>query len=226
MNRTSNLPYMFGGLSLFISIVIFIAAFTTGYPPIRTKMHSDAYVKAAKVELNSHLSQSDGGTMYSPIFFYNVDNKEYSCSSSVSSSWKPDINNSKVYYNSNNPNHCVSEYEFTSILFFVCVLSIIALSMFVVGAFVLFIIIKRNVKNKKLLKHGQLIKNIPCTITPSNVTLNDKMGYIIEVEYQGLKLKSETKFDIDIRRNSVDLLIDPLNSKNYFIDFDINNITE
>ena len=41
-------------------------------------------------------------------------------------------------------------------------------------------------------------------------------GYIVEVEYEGLKLTSEIKYKIDIRRNTADLLIDPLNPKNYF----------
>ena len=55
-------------------------------------------------------------------------------------------------------------------------------------------------------------------------TLYATQGYVVEVEYNGLKLKSELKYQIDIRRNTADLLIDPLDAKNYFIDFDIKEI--
>ena len=68
-----------------------------GYPAIKTRLESDVYAIASKVELNSHQSNSGKGTMYSPVFFYIVDNKEYSCATVSSSSWKPDINNSKIY---------------------------------------------------------------------------------------------------------------------------------
>lgn len=219
--KTSNFPYIFSGLFLFISIVFLIIASAVGYSAISAKISSDAYVIASKVELNSHQSNSGEGTMYSPIFFYIVDNKEYSCATASSLSWKPDINNSKIYYNSKNPSQCISQYDFVSKIVFACIFFIIAIPMFGIGAFVLFIAIRRNIKSKKLLKHGQLIKDVPCKIIPTNITLNGEPGYIVEVEYQGFKLKSETKFDIDVRRNSADLLIDPLNFKNYYIDFDI-----
>ena len=221
MNKPFNLLYIFGGSFLFVSTIFLIIAFSVGYSTARTKMYTDVYTIASRVELNSYQSSSDHDTMYSPVFFYNVDNKEYSCSADLGVSWKPDINNGKIYYNSKNPSQCISEYGFRSKIVFACIFFVLAILKFGIGAFVLFIAIRRNIKNKKLFKQGQLIKNIPCTIIPSNVTLNNKMGYIIEVEYQGLKLRSETKFDIDIRKNSADLLIDPLDAKDYFIGFDI-----
>lgn len=216
----ANLPYIFSGISLFVSITFMIVAIAIGYPTIKTKTNSDMHTTATRVEINSHRS-SDGHMMYSPVFFYNVNGKEYSCSTGSSSDLKPNIDNNKIYYKSQNPDFCISEYDFIRTCIFVGIFFIIAFLLFIIGLYVLVYTIIGNTKYKNLIKHGQLIKNIPCRILPSNVTLNDKQGYIIELEYQELKLKSGIKFDIDTSRNTADLLIDPLNPKNYFIGFDI-----
>ncbi len=216
----SNFPYIFSGIFLFVSSVFLIAVFTIGYPTIKAKMTSDAYTIATRVEINSHRS-SEGKMMYSPVFFYNVNGKEYSCSTGTSSNSKPNIDNNKIYYKSQNPDYCISEYDFVQNCIFVGIFFIISIPLFIIGLYVLVCTILGKNQYKKLKQHGQLIKNIPCRILPSSVTMNDRQGYIIELEYQGLKLKSGTKFDIDVRRTEADLLIDPLNPKNYFIGFDI-----
>ena len=219
----SNFPYIFGGIFLFVSTIFIAFAISMSYSTIKTKMNSDAYTMATRVEINSHRS-SEGNMMYSPVFFYSVNNKEYSCSTGTSSSSKPSLEKNKIFYNSQNPEWCISEYDFIQNSIFAGLFFIIALPQFIIGLFVLMkAIIQRN-KYKKLKQYGQLIKDIPCRIIPSNITMNDRQGYTIELEYEGLKLKSETKFDIDIRKSTADLLIDPLNTKNYFIDFDINKI--
>lgn len=223
--NSSNFPYLFSGLFIFVSAIFILIAVFTGYSAIKTKTNCDTYTIASKVEISSHWSNSNNGSgrtmMYSPVFFYNVEGREYSCSTGSSSSSKPNIDNNKIFYNSQNPEWCISEYDLIQNSIFAGLFFIIALPQFIIGLFVLMKAIIQNSKYKKLKQYGQLIKDIPCRIIPSNITKNDRQGYIIELEYEGLKFKSETKFDIDIRRNMADLLIDPLNTKNYFIGFDI-----
>ena len=221
---SSNFSYVFGGLFLLVSISIIIEAIVVGCFTIKTKINSDTYTMASRVEISSYWSKSSSGStlrMYSPVFFYNVDGKEYSCSTGSASSVKPSLEGNKIFYNSKNPKSCISEYDFKQNCISVGIFFIVALPGFIIGLFVLLKAIAKSNKNKDLAQHGQLIKDIPCKIVPSNITYNGSKGYIIELEYEGNKLKSETKFDIDIRRTTADLLIDPLNHKNYFIGFDI-----
>lgn len=198
-----------------------------GYSTIKTKLNCDTYTTATKIEFNSHWTNSNNKPktiMYSPVFFFNVNNKEYFCSTGSSSSYKPNLFDSKVYYNSQNPEYCISEYNLIQDSILAGIFFIVALPIFIFGFYILICAIIGRAKNKKLRKNGQLIKGIPCMIIPSNITVNNRQGYIIELEYQGLKYRSETKFDIDTRRTEADLLIDPLDVKNYFIDFDITQI--
>ena len=220
----SDYPYIFSGVFLFVSSIFLIVALIFGYNTIKTRMSTDAYTMATRVEINSYLSSDSNGSktmMYSPVFHYNVNDKEYSCSTNFSSSIKPNISNNKIYYKSQYPDFCMNEYDFVQNCIFAGLFFVISLPLFIVGLCVLRCIIIGKNKYKKLRQYGQLIKNIPCKILPSNITYNHKRGYVIQIEYENLVLKSDTKFDIDIRRNTADLLIDPLNPKNYFIDFDI-----
>ncbi len=222
--NSSNFPYLFSGLFIFISAIFILIAVFTAYSAIKTRTNCDTYTIASRVEISSHWSNNNGSRrtmMYSSVFFYNVNGKEYSCSTGSSSSSKPNVDNNKIYYKSQNPDYCISEHDFIQDSILAGIFLIVALPIFIFGLYMLICVIMGNAKIKRLRTNGQLIKNIPCRILPSNITLNDKQGYIIELEYQGLKLKSGTKFDIDARRNTADLLIDPLDSKNYFIDFDI-----
>ena len=225
--KPSNFPYVFGGLFLIISTIFIIAAVSIGYSTAKTKLNADAYTMATRVEISTHWSSNSNGSrtlMYSPVFFYNVNNKEFSCSTGGSSSTKPSLENNKIFYNSQNPEYCISEYDYIQNNILVGIFLLVAIPEFIIGLFVLLKAVMQSNKYKRLKQYGQLIKDIPCKIIPSNVTVNDRQGYIVELEYEGSKLKSEIKFDIDVRRNTADLLIDPLDAKSYFIGFDIEKV--
>lgn len=88
---------------------------------------------------------------------------------------------------------------------------------------------KEKIKKVKELSHkGILIKNLNYNVKPSGTIINGQPIYCIEVIYENdngtkIPLTSEGKFDGRLSRNdgTVDLLIDPNDISNYFIDFEI-----
>ncbi len=94
--------------------------------------------------------------------------------------------------------------------------------------------IKRQTKKEmkratKLAKKGILVKNMPYEAAPTGTFVGSKVYKCIKVNYKNsagveIPLFSETKFDIDEKMKSddtADLLIDPDDYSNYFIDFEI-----
>lgn len=88
---------------------------------------------------------------------------------------------------------------------------------------------KKSIKKlKKLAQEGILVKNIPFTIVPNGETGNNLQSYYIQVKYENelgqvIPLKSEAKYEQKTLDNisTADLLIDPNDNSNYFIDLEI-----
>jgi len=211
--------YMLGIAFLFVAVVIYTILFAVGKQAFEIKSNTNAYTNASKIEVLTN--NSDGSVQYSPIFYFNVDGKEYTCKTSFSRGSRPSVTKNKLYYNSSNPNICISEYELSQLP---VIFIFIILFSFVDIAAGLYFLINANSENKRikqLAQSGLLVKNLPCEIE------NNLKGYKIKIDYKIadgniLKLKSEIRRDYNyIGRQTADLLIDPLNTKNYFIDFDI-----
>lgn len=73
----------------------------------------DRRTEAYKIEVEEKYD-SDEGTMYQPIYYYQVKGKEYECESKSSSSIYPNKKKNKVYYDSKNPTKCLTEYDKSS----------------------------------------------------------------------------------------------------------------
>ena len=86
---------------------------------------------------------------------------------------------------------------------------------------------KSITKANKLAKHGMLVKGIPYKEVDTGTFVGDKHFKCIEVKFKNsagveIPLYSETKYDADIKNpETVDLLIDPNDYSNYFIDYEI-----
>ena len=87
---------------------------------------------------------------------------------------------------------------------------------------------KQIEKLKKLSKTGILIKNLKYEVVSTGTVINGRKIYAIKVNYttkSGVKipLTSEEKHDGQLSREdgTVDLLIDPNDHSNYYIDFEI-----
>ena len=77
------------------------------------KNSMDSKTTSTRVEVKSHVND-EGTTMYSPVYYYEVNGVEYTCSSNSSSSINPGTKNKTVYYDSKNPSNCVNEYSSSS----------------------------------------------------------------------------------------------------------------
>ena len=73
----------------------------------------DSVTTAYKIDVNAQ-SNSDGDTVYSPIYHFKVSEKEYECSSNGGSSPYPKQSKNIVYYDSKDPKNCMMEYEISN----------------------------------------------------------------------------------------------------------------
>ena len=81
---------------------------------------------------------------------------------------------------------------------------------------------------KKLAKTGLLIKRLPYELVPTGTIINGTPIYCIEIQYESksgktITLKSEPKYSniLGDEDGTADLLIDPDDFSNYYIDFEI-----
>ena len=105
----------------------------------------------------------------------------------------------------------------------------------IIGVVLLYVGIKANKKHKvkieklkKLTQIGVLIKNLPYDVKPTGTIVNGRSVYCIEIMYEldnGTKIPliSEGRHDgqLSSEEGTVDLLIDPNDYSNYYIDFEI-----
>ena len=128
------------------------------------------------------------------------------------------------------------ELPFILIGFSMPVLMLAFLIPILIGPIIMIASIKSKNKNKKamnkalkLSKTGILVKNMPYEAINTGTMVAGKYYKCIKVNYKNsagvsIPLYSETKFDMDnimMKDHTVDLLIDPDDYSNYFIDFEI-----
>lgn len=189
----------------------------------------DSKVLSTRVEIKSFLDD-EGSMMYSPIYHYKVDGRDYKCSSNSSSSNNPGTKNEMVYYDSANPSNCMTEYSKTS--------NYITLIFLIIPiAFIIFSTIKIKNINKRikaileLNQKGKLIKNLPYRLENTGMSVNNVPIQRPVVDYT-LSSGSVITLYGDARHDRkhydedgmVDLLIDENNPDNYYIDFEINRL--
>ncbi len=102
---------------------------------------------------------------------------------------------------------------------------------------IVFIFISKSMKKKaqenilrvkKLAKEGFLVKNMPYNLVSSGTVINNQPVYCIQVEFenssgQKIPLQSEPRYNnkLSDKNGTVDLLIDPNDYSNYYIDLEI-----
>ena len=90
-----------------VFLVIMLAIVISNF----TKLNSlDGKTLSSRIEVHEYFND-EGQTMYSPVYYYVVHEKEYSCSSNSSSSIHPGNENKTVYYDTKNPAICMTEYS-------------------------------------------------------------------------------------------------------------------
>lgn len=195
-----------------------------------TKLNSlDSKTKSTRVVVNSH--SDDGTTLYSPTYYYTVDGRQYSCNSDSSSSTNPGTSNKTVYYDSKNPEICMTQYSKSNNYFFLLFI-ILPLAFITIG----FVNIRKVNKRLKLIKElnktGKLVKGLPYNLENTGMAVNGIQIQRPVVEYplpsgstitlQGDPRHDQKTADAD---GLIDVVIDEKDPNNYFIDFEINRLS-
>ncbi len=192
---------------------------------VNKKNSLDKQVESFQVDENGDYDD-EGNYMYTPTFHYEVNGKQYACESKASYSKAPSPNTT-IYYSSEDPKECLSQYELSSnwIIIAGIILSTLTLG---IGIY-LFIKNKKVIKKvNTLLTNGKLIKGLPYALEGTNTYVNGHQVQKIGVYYETpngltLHLVGNPRYDLKSQDEDglVDLLIDPNDNNNYFIDFDI-----
>jgi hypothetical protein len=217
---------------ILLAIGLFFLAIMAGILAMNYLAQSnlDSTTTSTRVEVKSYIDEK-GSMMYSPVYYYTVDNNDYICGSNSSSNINPGTANRTVYYDSKNPENCMTEYsKFNN--WWLIVFMFIPILLIVVAMINIRNVNKKVAQIKKLNQTGKLIKNLPYYLENSGTIVNGVPIQCPVVEYtlpsgstvtmRGDPRHDRRTFDKD---GMVDLVIDEDNPENYFIDFEINRLS-
>ena len=208
------------GITLLIIGILFLSLYMNKvFNGALRKLFLDSEIDSIKINENK---KED---LYSPVYIFEVNNKTHYCEVKNASKIKPNKREIKVYYDSNNPNNCVNEYEATPSIYSYIILFFPMFSISL-GLFAIVLSLKDIKKLNYLEKNGTLIKNMVYCIEKIEIKKR-KFIKVIGVDYklsngEIIHLISDLpKKNIDII-GYVDLLIDKNNLNNFYIDFNLN----
>ncbi len=218
-NRTLGIVFLCFGLLFFFIIGGVVLS------SIIEKNSLNSSVEATYIEWKEHYDNEDNSITYSPIYRYTVDDKEYTCHSNVSSNIKS--GDGIVYYDSDNPAKCMTDFENNSTwIFFIFLL--LPIIFIIVGACFIKSYLKRSKTLQSLASTGILVKGIPYQIIDSNVTVNNRVLKCFSINFTfpngtTKNIVSDPANDHVLQDfdGKCDLLYDPNNYDNYFIDLEI-----
>ena len=219
--KNFTLPIIF----LLIGIVFIVIISVIGINFKNKDNKLDAQINAQNIEWVE--DRDDDGITYKPVYYYEIDGLEYTCSSNVSSNSK----NAKgiVYFNTNNPSECLTDYEKSNSKIFL-VFMILPIVFIIIGGVILIKNIKKIRVMKQLATNGILVKGIPYELVYTNITVNNNRLQAISINYKFPNGEVRTLKGLPLYKGSMhnydsglcDLLYDPSNYDNYYIDFEIN----
>lgn len=221
LDKGSKRPLIFVVIGI-ILIAVFLGLYIMG---VIKKNNYDKSVKTNNINSNAFIND-DGSVLYSPIYQYKVNDNTYECKTSVSSSKKPNKTGT-VYYNSKDPNDCMTDYSYKNgnFLLIGAALGVIFTA---IGIAMIHSHNKMIKKIKKLETSGKLIKGIPYKMEDTGTVIHNKSLQRIVVNLNMSdgtihRFEGEPRYDY---KNSdedglVDLLLDPNDLSNYYLDFEI-----
>lgn len=226
----SNLKkgYKFYGAFLAVSLLFILVVCWNPVRAIIKKVSMDSEVKAHDVRVEKDKEPGKSVT-YQPTYYYMVDGKEYKYTLAYSTNKGISKMKTKntIYYDSQNPNDCVSEYEArigSTEGFLMLFISVFGF----VGIKGMSEVKKRIEKTKWLAQNGTLIKGLKYQLVPTGSKVKGKRIMAIQVDYELpsgsiVKLTGDPRYDSKLfdEDGLVDLLIDLNDTNNYYIDFNI-----
>ena len=218
-------------IAFLIAGIVFLGLFGgIYYSNISDEKRMDAQTMSTKVEINTK-RDSDGEIMYSPIYYYEVEGKEYTCSSNMSSNLKPSTQNKEVKYNSSNPEDCLSDYTKSGNKYLLIAL-LLPVLFITIAIFGMIKINKRIKKINALNQYGKLVKNLPYRMEDTGTVVNNVPIQRPVVDYplpsgSTITLYGDPRNDRKFADSDglVDVIIDENDLTNYYIDFEINRLT-
>ena len=214
-----NIELIIGIILLIVGILFLSLYMNKVFNGALRKLFLDSDVEAIIINENK---KED---IYSPVYVFKVNNKTYYCEVKNASRIRPDKNEILVYYDFNNPNNCVNEYEATPSIYSYIVMFFPMFSISL-GLFAITLSLKDIRKLNYLEKNGTLIKNMVYSIEDIEIKKR-KFIKVVGVDYklpsgEIIHLISDLpKKDIDII-GYIDLLIDKKNLNNFYLDFNMN----
>ena len=220
-----NKELIIGFILLIIGILFLNLYMNNVFNGAFRKLFLDKEIEATIIDENR--IKKENNYMYSPVYTFIVNDKTYYCNVLKSSSIKPNKKKTLVFYDSNNPNNCVTEYEATPSIYSYVILFFPMFSI-ALGLFSIVLSLNDIKKLHNLEKNGTLIKNIVYSLEEIEIK-RGKYLKVIAVDYvksddNKLHLISDLpRKNIDVI-GYVDLLIDKNNLNNFYIDFNLKNI--
>lgn len=215
--------YLFAG----IGVLFLILMATLIINQVKTKNMMDSSVIANEIEIYQ-TTNSDGDYLYGARYHYTVDNVDYVCNSSYTSSSSTGFKSSDVVlYQADNPSNSMAEAS-SNISTVLLLFAIIPLVITGVGIMGVINNTKKVKKLKWLANNGTLFRNLDYTLVNSNLTVNGvtKKAFRIDttlpngriVDLVSGPIFSNNLSDAD---GYVDLLIDENDYSNFYIDLNI-----
>lgn len=219
--------YSIAAICLIVGISLLLILGCIAINKVLKKKSLDSTVEATRIIDNCNYN-SDDDMMCSPIYYFIVDNVEYKCETTGSSSLMVNSSNNKVYYDSANPSNCLTEYDnntsfITYLVLIIPIVSIIlAISNFIKTN-------KRVKKIKYLAEHGTLYKGLRYRLEPTGMQVNNRdiLAPVIDFTLPNgsiLRIKGDPIMNGKMADQDglMDLLIDLNDPNNNYVDFEIN----
>ncbi|HEY4518488.1 MAG TPA: DUF3592 domain-containing protein [Candidatus Paceibacterota bacterium] len=228
------------GVGLFIFLLLFGAIFTfVGVFAIRSTKVDPGWTRVSGKIVDVSPRTSDGSTTYAPVVEYVVEDQANRVTSSFSSSFRPDIGESKeVAYNPTRPQEA-KVVEGTSGSWFLYIFPAVGILCILLAFYSFIKSLKRGSEIKRLLQSGQKLQGVLVDVQASATTSNGRHSYKLLVaatdnmgkvqNYESDSLSGAGAMVMMDFRNSpipIDVYIDNANPKSYYVDIsDIPNLT-
>lgn len=217
--KTNKLMYKI----IFIFSLVFILFFSIiGLKDIINV--SSTYNRKVKSNISEYIPTDNN--MYKKVYYFDADNRQFSCLDSVVINNKNNqIDKKTIYYNFEDPNVCTTNIiKKTNLIVYIFI--ILLCIPLLIGLIGMIKINKKLNKIKMLSKCGKLVKNLQYEVVEmkkknGNILYKAKTKY--KFKNQVLILYSESIYDKKLFKeySKIDLLINENDVNDYYLDFNI-----
>lgn len=185
---------------------------------------SSIYNRKVKSNISEYIPTDNN--MYKKVYYFDADNRQFSCLDSVVINNKNNqIDKKTIYYNFEDPNVCTTNIiKKTNLIVYIFI--ILLCIPLLIGLIGMIKINKKINKIKMLSKCGKLVKNLQYEVVEmkkknGNILYKAKTKY--KVKNQVLILYSESIYDKKLFKEypTIDLLINENDVNDYYLDFNI-----